>query len=245
MHLSRTILVALAGYASGAVARPWPQEVQNARALRFGKRFDNTSSSSDIPIGTTSPVNQPQTTVSLDLTTTSDPTPTTESTASSESLQTSVPTIPATSSTIQNGVSTDSSSSSTATLSSSGSLSPSSTSTSPSATATAQVFSVPGGTYSTVGCYTDAANVGFPLVGAIKASDMSTASQCLNTCASPSIGGPYVYAGVEGMECFCSNSFDSAAPQSPGACTSNLRKRAGGSITLYQVSKTQQNMTKD
>jgi hypothetical protein len=245
MHLFRIVLVALAAYASGAVARSRPQEVRNARALRFGKRSDNTSSSSNMSIGTSSPANQPQTTVSLNLTMTSDSTPAMELTASSESLQTSVPTTPTASSTIENGVSTNSSSSSTATLSSSSSLSSSSTSSSPSATATAQVFSVPGGTYSTVGCYTDAENVGFPLIGAIKASDTSTASQCLNTCASPSIGGPYVYAGVEGTECFCSNSFDSAAPQSPGACTSNLMKRAGGSITLYQVSKTQQTKTKN
>jgi hypothetical protein len=214
MHFSRTVLVALAAYASGAAARPWAQNVPNAQALRFGKRFDNTSSSSDMPIAPSSSADQPQTTVSLDLTTTSVP------------------------------VSTDSSSSNTATLSSSDSSSPSSTSASATATATAQAISVPGGTYSAVGCYTDTANVGFPLIGAMRAADTTSASQCLNECASPSTGGPYVYAGVEGTECFCSNSYDSAAPQSPGACSGNLKKRAGGTITLFQVSKTLQKTIK-
>lgn len=86
-----------------------------------------------------------------------------------------------------------------------------------------------------MGCYNDVANTGFPLTGATLASSQSTAAQCLNLCASPGIGGPFTYAGVEGTQCFCSNGFASNAPQSPGACGGNV-KRAGGPITIFQVS---------
>jgi hypothetical protein len=250
MHLSRTILVAFAAYAIGAAAHPRHHEAPNPRAPRLGKRYVNTSSTT----GTSLSASQSQTTVSLEFTTTSGATTSMESTASSESLQTSIPTstifltvsstkamptIPSTmpsSDSLQTSVPTTSAASST--------------SASASAAATTQAFTVSGGTYTAVGCYIDVANVGFPLIGAIKVAGMSTAPQCLNTCADPAIGGPYVYAGVEGTECFCSNNFASDAPQSPGACTSGLKKRdglekrAGGSIIIYKVSKTQRILMK-
>jgi hypothetical protein len=109
------------------------------------------------------------------------------------------------------------------------------------------------GEYDLNGCYIDPADIGYPLVAPFQAADITTVQQCADECADPANGGPYTYAGIEGVQCFCSNA-TATAPQTPDDCTlpclgdstvvcagdqvvgpSTLRRRGGAGIVVYQV----------
>jgi hypothetical protein len=103
----------------------------------------------------------------------------------------------------------------------------------------------PGGiNYQETGCYEDMDGQGYPLLSAYEDGSVDTVEQCISDCSTI---GDFLYAAIEGTTCWCANSVDGNAQQTPGKCDTacignaaqacgGMRKRTGNHIIVYKGS---------